>query len=125
MAQPAGACGRRELSALTSVAPVDDPPADAGGFPAVPGMSDGAAVDTGCAVVAGVVVCDDVQPAVINAMQSTASRRRKIPEFFMSISLVRVALKNDIFLQGMIRKKQKGRNLPAITGWQHYTVFDV
>jgi hypothetical protein len=68
-------------------------PVTAGELPPVPDMSDAAAVDTGCAVVAGVVVCDDVQPAVINAVQSTASRRRKIPEFFLSISLARVSIK--------------------------------
>jgi hypothetical protein len=65
-------------------------PAAAGELPPVPDMSDAEGVDTGCAVVAGVVACDDVQPAVINAMQSAARRMRKTLVFFMSIRVVRV-----------------------------------
>ena len=50
-------------------------------------------VAAGLVVVAGVAVFEEVQPAVINAMQITASRIRNILEFFMDLCVVQISLK--------------------------------
>ena len=57
---------------------------------AAAGAEAAAGVVAGCVVVAGVPVFDEVQPAVINAMQSNASRIRNILEFFMGLCVEQI-----------------------------------